>query len=52
MKVLYLFASYRAEVLEKAKKGEDHGNGFWGMLQLPHFGVEASYVEPEQYYPN
>lgn len=50
MKVLYLFTSYRGEALEKAKRGEDHGNGFWGMLRLPHFGIEAEYLEPEQFY--
>lgn len=51
MRVVYLFTSYRGEVLEKAGRGEDHGNGFWGMLRLPHFGVEASHVEVEQVYP-
>lgn len=50
MRVLYLFTSYRGEVLERAKRGEDHGNGFWGMLKLPHFGIDASYVELEQVY--
>jgi glycosyltransferase involved in cell wall biosynthesis len=50
MKVLYLFTSFRGEVLEKARRGEDHGNGFWGMIRLPHFGVEASHLEPEQFY--
>lgn len=51
MKVLYLFSSYRGEVLEKARRGDDHGNGFWGMLKLPNHGVEAWYAEPEQFYP-
>ena len=50
MKVLYLFTSYREGVLQKARSGEDHGNGFWGMIRLPHFGVEASHLEPEQFY--
>jgi glycosyltransferase involved in cell wall biosynthesis len=51
MRVLYLFTSYRGEVLEKAKQGLDHGNGFWGMLRLAPFGVEADYAEVEQVYP-
>jgi glycosyltransferase involved in cell wall biosynthesis len=51
MKVLYLFTSYRGAMLEKARHGEDHGNGFWGMLRLPHFGIEAEHLEPEQFYP-
>ena len=51
MKVLYLFTSYRGAVLERARRGEDHGNGFWGMLSLPRFGVEAEHLELEQYLP-
>lgn len=51
MKVLYLFTSYRGAMLEKARHGEDHGNGFWGMLRLPHFGIKAEHLEPEQFYP-
>jgi len=51
LRVLFLFTSYRGAVLEKARRGEDHGNGFWGMLHLPRFGVEAEHVEVEHYYP-
>jgi glycosyltransferase involved in cell wall biosynthesis len=51
MKVAYLFTSYRGEVFKKVERGEDHGNGFWGMFHLPRFGVGASYVELEQTYP-
>ena len=50
MKVSYLFSSYRGEVAKKVEKGEDHGNGFWGMFKLPHYGIEATYIEPEQFY--
>jgi glycosyltransferase involved in cell wall biosynthesis len=50
MKVAYLFTSYRSEVAGKVKEGEDHGNGFWGMFKLPHYGIEANYLEPEQFY--
>ncbi len=51
MKVLYLFSGSRDGLLEKIKKGEAHGNGFWGMLELPRFGIEADYIEIEQTYP-
>ncbi|MDP3042917.1 MAG: glycosyltransferase family 4 protein [bacterium] len=51
MKVLYLFSGSRLGLLDKIKKGENHGHGFWGMIQLPHFGVDADYVEVEQYFP-
>ena len=50
IKVAYLFTSYRTEVAGKVAQGLDHGNGFWGMFKLPHFGVEATYLEPEQFY--
>ena len=50
IKVAYLFTSYRAEVAGKVAQGLDHGNGFWGMFKLPHFGIEATYLEPEQFY--
>jgi glycosyltransferase involved in cell wall biosynthesis len=50
MRVLYLFTSYRGEALEKAKRGDDHGNGFWGMLRLHAFGIDADYLEPEHFY--
>jgi glycosyltransferase involved in cell wall biosynthesis len=51
MKVAYLFSSYRGEAAGRVAKGEDHGNGFWGMFKLPHFGIESAYLEPEQFYP-
>lgn len=52
MKVAYLFSSKRGESFKKVATGEEHGVNFWGMFQLPHYGVEASYLEPEQYYPH
>ena len=51
MKVAYLYTSYRGEVAQKVRRGEDHGNGFWGMFKLPHYGIESTYLEPEQFYP-
>lgn len=51
MKVLYLFTGYRGELLERARAGEDTGNGFWGMLKLSDFGIEAEHIELEQYFP-
>ncbi|MDE1874954.1 MAG: glycosyltransferase family 4 protein [Patescibacteria group bacterium] len=51
MKVLYLFSGSREGLIEKVRRGEYHGNGFWGMLQLPKYGVEADYIEVEQTYP-
>lgn len=51
MKVLYLFNGSRQGLIDKVKAGENHGDGFWGMLRLPHYGVEADYAELEQYFP-
>lgn len=51
MKVAYLFSSKRGGSFKRVATGEEHGVNFWGMFQLPHYGVEASYLEPEQYYP-
>jgi glycosyltransferase involved in cell wall biosynthesis len=51
MRVLYLFTSYRGAAVRNVEKGEQAKHGFWGMFDLPKFGVEASLVEPEQYYP-
>jgi glycosyltransferase involved in cell wall biosynthesis len=51
LKVLYLFVGYRTPHLKKMKQGEEQGNGFWGMLRLHKFGVDASHIELEQYMP-
>ncbi len=51
MRVLYLFTGTRSQTLEAVKRGDDLGNGFWGMLRLPKFGVEAEFLELEQFLP-
>jgi glycosyltransferase involved in cell wall biosynthesis len=51
MKVLYLFNGSREDLIEKIKTGEYHGGGFWGMLHLPKFGIEADYIELERVFP-
>lgn len=51
MKVLFLFSGSRAGLIEKIDQGEYHGGGFWGMIQLPSFGVSAQYLEVEQVFP-
>lgn len=49
MRVLYLFNNVRRDVLEKVKEGVEHDDHFFGMLRLPRCGVNAEYVEIEQY---
>lgn len=51
MKILYLFNGSRKGLVDKVKRGENHGDGFWGMLRLPHYGITAEYVELEDYFP-
>lgn len=51
LKALYLFTGYRTPHLQKIKRGEEQGNGFWGMLRLHTFGVDAHYLELEQVLP-
>lgn len=52
MRVLYLFSGIRRGLVEKVKRGEDPGDGTWGMVRLPHFGVEAEHLELEQVVPD
>jgi len=52
MKVLYLFSGIRGGLVENVKRGEDPGDGTWGMLRLPHFGIEAEHLELEQMLPD
>lgn len=51
MKILYLYSNYRADRLERVKKGTFSDNQFYGLLRLPHYGVEAEYGEIEQHIP-
>ncbi len=50
IRVAYLYTGYRQAALEKVQKGEMHSAGFWGMLDLHRFGIEAEHVEVEQVY--
>jgi glycosyltransferase involved in cell wall biosynthesis len=51
MRVLYLFNGSREGLLDKVRAGEEHGNGFWGMIGLREHGIEADYIELEQFFP-
>jgi len=51
MKVAYLFTGYRGEALERVRRGEDHGSGFWGMTHLARYGITAEIVEIEKFFP-
>jgi glycosyltransferase involved in cell wall biosynthesis len=51
MKVLFLYSGSRQGVLEKIRSGESPRHGFWGMVYMPEFGIDASYLEIEQFFP-
>lgn len=51
LRVAYLFAGSRLQALERVRRGENHGAGFWGMCHLDEAGIEAELVELEQVYP-
>jgi glycosyltransferase involved in cell wall biosynthesis len=47
---VYLFNGSRQGVLEKIERGESPHTGFWGMSRLETHGIDATYLELEQYY--
>lgn len=51
LRVLYLFNGSRDGLVEKVRAGENPGDGFWGMVRLPHYDIDADYVELESVYP-
>lgn len=51
LKVLYLFTGYRGPHLAKVKAGEEQGNGYWGMLRLHKFDIDATHVGVEELFP-
>lgn len=51
MKVLYLFNRIKEQELKDVRAGRDHDDHFFGMLRLSKYGIEASYLELEQYLP-
>jgi glycosyltransferase involved in cell wall biosynthesis len=48
-RVLFLYANERSRALKEVEEGNNHGAGFWGMVHLPKHGVDASFVELEQW---
>lgn len=51
MKVLYLLNRVQHDRIVAIKQGEENDNPLYGMLRLPKYGVEADYIEIEQYLP-
>lgn len=51
MKILYLFNRVRVGLEEKIIRGEEHDGHFFGMFRLRKFGLEAEYLEIEQFLP-
>jgi glycosyltransferase involved in cell wall biosynthesis len=51
MKVLYLLNRVQRDRIQDIKRGENDDNHLYGMLRLPKYGVDADYLEIEQYFP-
>lgn len=51
VRILYLYAGSKKKTMERVRLGEKH-SGLWGMLYLPEHGIEADYIEIEQFFPD
>lgn len=49
LRALFLYNGERSTAYQKVKDGEGHSAGFWGMIHLPDYGVDAEFVEFEQF---
>ena len=50
-KVLFLFSNERTTAYKAIVERKNHAGGFWGMIGLPECGVDATFIEIEQYFP-
>ena len=50
MKVLYLFNRIKSSIVAEMKNGSESDNSFFGMYRLSHFGIDAEFLEMEQFY--
>jgi len=50
-KALFLYNGERSQAYKRVQDGTGHSAGFWGMVHLPQFGIDARFVEFEQYVP-
>lgn len=50
MKILYLFNRIRVGLEEKIESGSDHDGHFFGMMRLGKYGIQAEYIEIEQFF--
>ncbi len=48
-RVVFLYNRERETAYRAVLRGEAHSAGFWGMIHLPRFGIDAMYMEFEQY---
>lgn len=50
-KVVFLFSNERTLAYTAVTEGKNHSAGFWGMMDLPRYGVDATFLEIEQFFP-
>jgi glycosyltransferase involved in cell wall biosynthesis len=48
-KALFLYNGERSQAHARVLDGTGHSAGFWGMIHLPENGIDATFVEFEQY---
>ncbi len=51
LKALFLYNGERSQAYQRVLDGSGHSAGFWGMVHLPQFGINARFIEFEQYVP-
>lgn len=52
IKVLYLFNKTKRRSIIDVHLGREPDNHFFGMLRLKNYGVQADYIEIEQFFPS
>lgn len=49
-RVLFLFSNERTTAYRAITEGKNHAAGFWGMIGLPKYGIDADFLELEQFF--
>lgn len=50
LRALFLYNGERSEAFARVQRGEGHSAGFWGLVHLPLFGIDAEFLEYEQFF--
>lgn len=50
LRVVFLYSNERTIAYREVVSKQNHGAGFWGMIGLSDHGIDASFLEIEQYF--